>query len=399
MLTANRNCLVDSAAVRGERVMTRVEERRLVHAPLASAARFLKAFVAANAAPGGEGARVVLHVGGFSEPAIVTLRPVHRDGDMEPRFGVHWEAEGGGAFPVFYGELIVEADEDYNAFVLAVDGTYEPPCSGRKGVRRDRRRASGRRDDAQPARNDPDLRRGALPRRRAAQAPRPMSTPFGALTVPLDASDQAAHAVDYAVALARGGKTVLHFCSVVDAASVAEPGAMGAMVDPAPLIDALEETAHQVTDAAVSKAVAAGVSADAAVLFGAAVPEITQSARATGSDGIVICTHARKGFLRFISGSVTEAILTRATVPIIVVHHDDDPAGSGPITVALDGSPGAEAALETAIALATAGGRSLALMHVVQSGDQWPDAAPILSTAADRVRKDEARLRTRDAAR
>lgn len=214
-----------------------------------------------------------------------------------------------------------------------------------------------------------------------------MSTPFGALTVPLDASDQAAHAVDYAVALARGGKTVLHFCSVVDAASVAEPGAMGAMVDPAPLIDALEETAHQVTDAAVSKAVAAGVSADAAVLFGAAVPEITQSARATGSDGIVICTHARKGFLRFISGSVTEAILTRATVPIIVVHHDDDPAGSGPITVALDGSPGAEAALETAIALATAGGRSLALMHVVQSGDQWPDAAPILSTAADRVRK------------
>lgn len=107
--------------------MTRVEERRLVHAPLASAARFLKAFVAANAAPGGEGARVVLHVGGFSEPAIVTLRPVHRDGDMEPRFGVHWEAEGGGAFPVFYGELIVEADEDYNAFVLAVDGTYEPP--------------------------------------------------------------------------------------------------------------------------------------------------------------------------------------------------------------------------------------------------------------------------------
>lgn len=108
--------------------MTRLAERGLVRAPLASAARFLTAFVAANAAPGGKGARVVLHVGGFSEPAIVTLTPTHQPGDMTPRFGIHWEAEGGGTFPVFYGELIVQADDDYNAFWIAIDGTYEPPA-------------------------------------------------------------------------------------------------------------------------------------------------------------------------------------------------------------------------------------------------------------------------------
>jgi nucleotide-binding universal stress UspA family protein len=73
-------------------------------------------------------------------------------------------------------------------------------------------------------------------------------------------------------------------------------------------------------------------------------------------------------------------------VPLIVVHDDDNPPGNGPITVAIDGSPSADAALETAIALAVAGGRSLALMHVVQSGELWPDAAPILAAAADRVR-------------
>lgn len=107
--------------------MSRVAERALVRAPLPSAARFLAAFIAANAAPGGKGARVVLHVGGFSEPAIVSLRPVHLPGDMEPRFGVSWQAEGSGAFPVFHGELIVRADNDYNSFGIAIDGTYEPP--------------------------------------------------------------------------------------------------------------------------------------------------------------------------------------------------------------------------------------------------------------------------------
>ncbi|MGA2393480.1 MAG: universal stress protein [Candidatus Lustribacter sp.] len=213
-----------------------------------------------------------------------------------------------------------------------------------------------------------------------------MSTPFAALTVPLDASDQAAHAVDYAVALARGGKTALHFCSVVDPAAIASPGAMGAMVDPTPLLDALEANARQVTAAAVDEARAAGVSADAAVLFGGAATAIAQSARETGSDGIVICTHARTGFVRFISGSVTEAVLSLTTVPLIVVHHDDDAPRNGPITVAIDGSPSSDAALETAIALAVADGRSLALMHVVPSGEQWPDAAPILAAAADRVR-------------
>ncbi|MGA2393481.1 MAG: hypothetical protein ABSH03_09050 [Candidatus Lustribacter sp.] len=108
--------------------MSRVAERALVAAPLPSAARFLDAFIAANSAPGGTGARVVLHVGGFSEPAIVTLTPAHQKGDMTPRFEVHWQSESGSAaFPIFDGQLTVQADQDYDTFALAIDGTYEPP--------------------------------------------------------------------------------------------------------------------------------------------------------------------------------------------------------------------------------------------------------------------------------
>jgi hypothetical protein len=68
-----------------------------------------------------------LHAAGFSEPAIITLTAVHHPGDMTPHYDVHWKAEGGGAFPVFHGRLTVEADEDYNSFWLAIDGSYDPP--------------------------------------------------------------------------------------------------------------------------------------------------------------------------------------------------------------------------------------------------------------------------------
>ena len=107
--------------------MSHISERVIVRAPLAWAERLLAAFFAANPAPAGEGARVILHAAEVSEPAIVTLTKAHRPEDMTPRCAVHWQAEGGGAFPEFDGFLTVEADEDYNSYWLAIDGSYKPP--------------------------------------------------------------------------------------------------------------------------------------------------------------------------------------------------------------------------------------------------------------------------------
>jgi hypothetical protein len=107
--------------------MSQVHERELVHAALPYADHLLAAFVAANPAPSGNGARVLLHAGNIDEAAIVTLVRKHHPGDMTPRYDVHWKAETGSAFPVFSGELVVEADEDYNSFWLTIDGSYEPP--------------------------------------------------------------------------------------------------------------------------------------------------------------------------------------------------------------------------------------------------------------------------------
>jgi hypothetical protein len=107
--------------------MSALTEKELVHAPLASANGFVQAFFAAHALRDGEGARIVLHAGDAAHPAIVSLHPAHRPEDMTPRYRVHWEAESGGNYPVYDGELMIGADNDYDAFWLILDGAYVPP--------------------------------------------------------------------------------------------------------------------------------------------------------------------------------------------------------------------------------------------------------------------------------
>jgi hypothetical protein len=107
--------------------MSSIDEKVLVHAPLASAARFLERYMAAHAAPAGNAALVTLRAGELEKGAVVSLVAARRPGDMTPRYAIHWESEQPGPYPVFDGELTVAGDEDYNAFWLVVDGTYKPP--------------------------------------------------------------------------------------------------------------------------------------------------------------------------------------------------------------------------------------------------------------------------------
>ena len=106
--------------------MTQIEQRQLVHAPLASAKRFLDGFFAAHAGTDGD-ARITLHAGEFARNAIVTLTPAPRPADMTPHFTVDWKDADNGPYPDFHGTITVAGDEDYNAFWLVLEGTYAPP--------------------------------------------------------------------------------------------------------------------------------------------------------------------------------------------------------------------------------------------------------------------------------
>jgi hypothetical protein len=116
---------------------TRILQRTLVQCPAAQAAHRLRDFVAAHGNPDGDTARVSLWIGasvpGLPTPlrlertVIVTLRPARHPADMTPRYSVAWAPEEPGPFPLFAGELRVENDEDYDAFWLVLEGTYDPP--------------------------------------------------------------------------------------------------------------------------------------------------------------------------------------------------------------------------------------------------------------------------------
>jgi len=107
--------------------MTRLRERRLVKAPLPSAHRLLDEVLTAHPAADGYAARFVLRSGQLEQPAIFSLQRAYLRGDMTPRYRLRWEAEGGGPFPRFNGELTIGANDDYDSFWLTIDGKYMPP--------------------------------------------------------------------------------------------------------------------------------------------------------------------------------------------------------------------------------------------------------------------------------
>jgi nucleotide-binding universal stress UspA family protein len=86
-------------------------------------------------------------------------------------------------------------------------------------------------------------------------------------------------------------------------------------------------------------------------------------------------------------GSVAEHLIAGSDVPVIAVHADDQCPDNGPITVAIDDSDAARAALSLAIEMARAWNESLAIVHVAHEGRApWRGAGELLDDAADAVR-------------
>jgi nucleotide-binding universal stress UspA family protein len=213
-----------------------------------------------------------------------------------------------------------------------------------------------------------------------------MKTAFADVTVPVDPSPTARRGIDFAIEFAKPGRR-LHFCSVVDPTGVLVGGALGTPVDPAPIVATLKADAQRACDAAVAAAHGSGVESDAEVIFGTVSASIGTFARATKSDVLVVGTHARTGAARFVFGSVAESLIEDSAIPVIVTHVDDVAGETGPITVAIDASAPAVAALTAAVDLALATGRALSIVTVVEHGRTgWSTAEPILSDAAETVR-------------
>jgi len=175
---------------------------------------------------------------------------------------------------------------------------------------------------------------------------------FQTILVPVDGSALAEQALPYASALARatGGRLVL-----VGAALPSRETAAQAEVN-------LDQVAGRLRGA--------GVAAEARVYVTPADEAIRDASRQEHADCIVMTTHGRSGVDRWIYGSVADAVLRQADLPVLVIPATCADAWpterAARVLVALDGSPLAEEILVPVGSLAAALGAELHLLRAVE---------------------------------
>jgi nucleotide-binding universal stress UspA family protein len=99
---------------------------------------------------------------------------------------------------------------------------------------------------------------------------------------------------------------------------------------------------------------------------------ILEQIRRRSSDLVIMRTHGRGGINRALLGSVTQEVLCKSRVPMLLLR----PGGRRmthlrTLLVPIDGSPGGTLALATAVELARTTGASLKLLEVSQPASNW----------------------------
>ncbi|WP_251330394.1 universal stress protein [Haloplanus pelagicus] len=140
--------------------------------------------------------------------------------------------------------------------------------------------------------------------------------PYRNVLVPTDGSDPSAAALDLAVDVVGDGGPGLHLLSVVDVAS------LGIEVRTDIAVDALEERANEILETAEGTAAAGGVApAATTVEYGTSIARVVRSYVADHDvDLVIVGTHGRTGFDRYVLGSVTEKLVRTAPVPVLTVR-------------------------------------------------------------------------------
>lgn len=183
------------------------------------------------------------------------------------------------------------------------------------------------------------------------------------IILPLDGSVLAERALPYAATLARQSDGRVILVEAVEAhpfLGIDLSEAQIAVVDQAE--SSLQRAARRLDDV--------GAAAETHVYYDDPVHAILDAADRHAADLIVMSTHGRSGVGRMLYGSVTDQILRRAAVPVLVVPSIVDHPWSADrplsLLVPLDGSELAEEVLLAADTLIAAGQTRLTLLRVVE---------------------------------
>jgi nucleotide-binding universal stress UspA family protein len=188
---------------------------------------------------------------------------------------------------------------------------------------------------------------------------------------PCDFSEFSRLALDHAAALARwyhAELTAVHVLQQIVAIDL--PPA--ALVGPAPIAPVSRLEIEEELARFVAPVAAAGVPVQRLVLDGDPARQVLAQAAKLDADLLVLGTHGRSGFERWVLGSVAEKILRKAACAVLTVSQrtlQPAPPGQPPfrrILCSIDLSPASLRALDFAVSLAGEGLAELVLLHVIE---------------------------------
>lgn len=144
---------------------------------------------------------------------------------------------------------------------------------------------------------------------------------WSTILVPVDFSAPSEAALTYALTLATASNAALHVCHIIPV-----PHVLDALYErgfePEESVKRIAHTARQRLDALV-RAAGAAVQPQLHCSEGDARDGVLEWAQKLKADLIVMGTHGRKGAERFFMGSVAEAVVRRASCPVLTLRGED----------------------------------------------------------------------------
>lgn len=181
------------------------------------------------------------------------------------------------------------------------------------------------------------------------------------IVVPLDESELAEEALPWAALVARATGDSLHLVSVW---TYDETIWARANLDPDAELPEIRTALQSYLDGVASRPALAGLQVTTEVRVGDVAEQVVDVAAEGETALVVITSHGRGGFKRFVQGSVASKLAQNSPAPILVDRTGGVPAGLTRLLVTLDGSDTAEAALPVARRLAAAAGAEVHLLRV-----------------------------------
>jgi nucleotide-binding universal stress UspA family protein len=138
------------------------------------------------------------------------------------------------------------------------------------------------------------------------------------ILVPLDGSELAKKALDQAEQLAKTFNAEIILLQVVPFMPIyGSPE----LVTPLIVDEKQKESVERYLNNLAEELKGKGLRVTSMVKTGQQVAvEIIDFAKESGADLIVMCTHGRSGFTRWVLGSVAHKVVTRAETPILLIH-------------------------------------------------------------------------------